>query len=82
MENNKEMVNHPDHYKNAKYECIDVMLDNFGAEATMQFCLLNAFKYLWRLGKKDDNSQEVRKAMWYLNEYLKISESIKEGEIL
>ena len=75
----KEMVNHPDHYKNANYECIDVMVDNFGAEATMNFCLLNAFKYTWRIGKKDDNVQEAEKAIWYLEKYVELIESTKEN---
>ena len=33
----KEYVNHPEHYNN-KYECIDVMEDVFGQEATFNFC--------------------------------------------
>ena len=41
-----EMVNHPQHYKNNTYECIDVMLDIFDKDKTLAFCELNAFKYL------------------------------------
>lgn len=73
----KEMVNHPDHYKGAKYECIDVMIENFGVEATMNFCLLNAFKYTWRNGKKDECIQEAKKTIWYLEKYIELAESIK-----
>ena len=40
-----ESVSHPAHYNQGKYECIDVMLETFGKEATKNFCLLNAFKY-------------------------------------
>lgn len=71
----KEMVNHPDHYKGDKYECIDVMVEVFGVEMTKAFCLLNAFKYTWRNGKKDNSIQEAKKASWYLNKYVELSES-------
>ena len=28
----------------------------------------NAIKYLWRLGQKDESNQELKKALWYLND--------------
>lgn len=72
----KEMVDHPDHYKgNGNFECIDVMLDVYGAEATKNFCLLNAFKYLYRCNKKGKKNEDIKKAIWYLNEYNKISDN-------
>ena len=46
-------VNHPSHYATGKYECIDVMLEIFGVKAVKTFCLLNAFKYNYRSGRKD-----------------------------
>lgn len=69
MDNNKEMVNHPDHYKQGGKECIEVMLDEFGPFMVASFCFLNAFKYRWRAGKKDGNSteQDLAKAKWYEN---------------
>lgn len=48
----EEHVNHPKHYKSTKFECIEVMRDVFGDEAVKNFCLLNAFKYIWRADKK------------------------------
>ena len=65
-----EMVNHPSHYQQAgRKECIVEMLENYGAETTVIFCLTNAYKYLYRAGEKADNSyeQDVRKATWYYN---------------
>ena len=41
------MVEHPAHYVSGKYECISVMKDVFGDESVKNFCLLNAFKYIW-----------------------------------
>ena len=64
------MVNHPKHYNSGKYECIDVMKDIFGEEAVKNFCLLNAFKYLWRSDHKN-GKEDIRKAIWYLEEYCK-----------
>ena len=69
-----DMVNHPDHFKSNKYECIDVMIDVYGKEATLNFCMLNAFKYLFRANKKHNTpTEDISKAVWYLNEYLNIS---------
>jgi chromosome segregation ATPase len=69
-------VNHPSHYT-GKYECIDVMQDVFGDEATNDFCLCNAFKYIWRARKKN-GLEDVKKAVWYLNKY--IEEEEKYGQ--
>lgn len=69
-----DMVNNPPHYTHGKYECIDVMVENFGNEAVQHFCLLNAFKYVWRTNYKN-GVEDVKKAMFYLDYYLKL-----EGE--
>lgn len=65
-------VNHPAHYNSGNIECIDAMLDVFGAAATKDFCLLSAFKYIWRCRNKGKEIEDIKKADWYLNEYLKI----------
>ena len=41
-------VNHPTHYETGKFECIEVMQEVFGTEAVQNFCVCNAFKYLYR----------------------------------
>ena len=68
-----DMVNHPSHYDSGKYECIDVMMDTQGADATMSFCLCNAFKYLWR-HKQKNGIEDVKKAKWYLEKYIEVAE--------
>lgn len=73
--NTRDNVNHPSHYT-GRYECIDVMQDVFGDEATNDFCLCNAFKYIWRARKKN-GLEDVKKAVWYLNKY--IEEAEKDG---
>ena len=77
-ESQKEMVNHPSHYKNNKYEAIDIMLDIFGKDKTAAFCELNAFKYLWRANNKGTDIQDKKKAIWYLNKYIELKENKNE----
>ena len=72
FEEPSDNVNHPSHYT-GKYECIDVMQDVFGDDATNDFCLCNAFKYIWRARKKN-GLEDVKKAIWYLNKYLELTE--------
>lgn len=54
----------PDHYKThpvfGDLECVDVT-------SRLGFLRGNAIKYLWRLGRKDDASQDAHKALWYID---------------
>lgn len=59
-------VNHPAHYTSGSIECIDAMQAAFGDEAVKDFCLCNAFKYLWRHRQKN-GVEDLKKACWYLN---------------
>ena len=69
MSENKEMVNHPAHYKrDGAMECIDEMLLLFGKEEVMSFCKLNAWKYRYRA--MDKNGQEdINKSDYYIRMY-------------
>lgn len=69
-------VNHPSHYCTGQYECIDVMIETQGVEATINFCMCNAFKYLYRHNSKN-GLEDVRKADWYLCKYLELAEKVK-----
>lgn len=68
MLNKKEMIDHPSHYNDGKIEVIDYIEDK-----KLGFCLGNAIKYISRAGKKDKDKevQDIKKAIWYLNRYLK-----------
>lgn len=59
----------PDHYKQGGMEAIDVIEAYFPD----QVHLANALKYMLRLGRKDSETQEVSKIIWYLLRYLKFS---------
>jgi hypothetical protein len=69
----KDMINSPAHYSQGSVECIDAMVSAFGIEDTKAFCKINAFKYLWRLGRKDEEKQEIGKIKWYLDKYMELS---------
>lgn len=73
VEADKEMVNHPSHYNQGSMECIDAIVGAYGAEEAKVFCKINAFKYLWRLGHKDAEKQEIGKIKWYLDKYVNLS---------
>ena len=63
-----DMVNHPQHYKTGKYECIEVLKEILTHEQFVGFCKGNAIKYLWRTGKKekDKTVEDLEKADFYL----------------
>lgn len=60
-------VNRPAHYTSGGIECIDAMQAAFGDEAVKDFCLCNAFKYLWRHQNKNGVEE------WYTEVYKCIS---------
>lgn len=78
MELTEDKINHPSHYDVGRFECIDVMEDVYGVEEVMSFCLCNAFKYLYRCEHKDNKKEDLMKARWYIDRYLKLSEKVKE----
>lgn len=63
-------VNRPAHYTSGGIECIDAMQAAFGDEAVKDFCLCNAFKYLWRHRQKN-GVEDLKKARWYLNRLIR-----------
>lgn len=68
-----DKVNHPNHYcREGRRECIDEMYDLFGCEAVKYFCVLNAYKYMYRCGLKGDADEDRAKAKWYSDKYLEL----------
>ena len=63
-------VNHPSHYETGGIECFDAIVASQGTEAAKDFCLCNAFKYIWRCKHKGKSLEDVEKAIWYLNKYV------------
>lgn len=60
-------VNHPSHYESeTSIECIDAMELFMGKEGVIQFCMGNAFKYIWRYKNKGKPGEDLKKAEWYI----------------
>lgn len=57
----KEMINHPKHY-NQGIETIDYI-----ESWSMNFNTGNVIKYVTRAGYKNDQLEDLKKAMWYLD---------------
>ena len=66
-------VNRPAHYNTGKYESIDVMVETQGVDAVKNFCVCNAFKYIYR-HKFKNGLEDIKKAIWYLNKYVELEE--------
>lgn len=75
--NNYDTVEHPAYYCTGKYECIDVMIETQGVEAVQDFCICNAFKYLYRHEGKN-GLEDIKKAIWYLNKFVELEENANE----
>ena len=65
-------VNKPKHYNNhpSNIECIEVTRH-------MGFNLGNALKYIWRCDLKNDAVEDLKKAIWYLEDEIKKREKQK-----
>lgn len=68
----QEKVNHPPHYSGG-IECIDEMIAIFGEEATMNFCLLNVWKYRKRALFKN-GVEDLQKSNWYMKKYIELKQ--------
>ena len=69
-----DLVNAPPHYRShpSGVECIEITQH-------MNFCLGNAMKYIWRAGlKSEDAVQDLRKAVWYLEQEIERLEVANE----
>ena len=73
---NKDNVNHPAHYETGGIECIDAMVASQGSECVRDYCLCNAFKYIWRCQHKGKQSEDVEKAIWYLKKWLELDSKV------
>lgn len=71
-------VNHPAHYEaSTSIECIEAMELMFGEQAVYDFCLCNAYKYIWR-HKNKNGLEDLDKAEWYLNKASEIQKDADE----
>jgi Protein of unknwon function (DUF3310) len=71
----KEAVNHPQHYNAGKIEVIDAIED-----WKLGFHLGNVVKYVARAEHKNDALEDLKKARWYLDRYIKFIEATKDDK--
>ena len=76
---NNDTVNSPAHYCTGKFECIDIMIETQGVEATMSFCVCNALKYIYRHRNKN-RIEDIKKADWYLKKFIELYEKQKQTD--
>jgi Protein of unknwon function (DUF3310) len=82
-----DKINHPAHYKGAGVEgramlissgfhpnCIEAECIVFIEKHQLNYHLGNAFKYVYRAGKKDSVRENYEKALWYLNRWENLGE--------
>ena len=65
---NQDMVNHPQHYRTGKIECIDcisAVVSMYDGEQA--YDVGQVVKYLYRAPTKMNFMQDLKKAQWYLN---------------
>ena len=64
-----DMVNHPKHYaESCSLECIETMILVFGNKYVARYCVINAYKYLWRCEFKN-KLEDLAKSRWYLEKF-------------
>jgi len=67
MSREDKMVAQPSHYSDGEIECIDAMVAAFGRGKVNVYAEIAAFKYIWRMNRKNSKStQDKQKAIWYL----------------
>jgi len=70
--NVKEDPTNPSHYKSStSLECIEAMEIIFGSNAVIDFCVCNAWKYIWRW-KNKNGAEDLKKAKWYIERARKL----------
>jgi len=81
-QSNLDSIINPKHYKNvaAGKQYMELMVDMLADKSGVEAHLFGqVYKYLMRCGNKDDEVQELEKALWYLNALIKYK---KEGVVL
>lgn len=80
--NTMDNVNHPNHYKsNSGLETIDVIRAfTEGLNGMEAVDTANVLKYICRW-KKKNGVEDLKKAMWYLNDLIEFEEQLKKNNV-
>lgn len=75
-----EQVKHPTHYNlEGRKECWDEMEEIFGKKETVHFCILSAYKYLYRAGEKGSAEKDLQKAEIFLAHAYEVNQKYGTG---
>ena len=66
----EDNVNHPVHYRASAAICLSCErpIECIDVTRHMNFNLGNAIKYIWRCEHKGNRVEDLKKAIWYLND--------------
>lgn len=72
----------PAHYKDrTSIECIDAMIMTFGVKRTAEYCVQNAYKYVWRY-KYKNRLEDLKKAEWYIDKFEELYTILYQDDIV
>lgn len=75
-----DTVNHPAYYTQGGIECIEaIKAATVGLEGIEAVCTGNAIKYIWRW-KQKNGTEDLRKAIWYINKLIEEKEDKNVSE--
>ena len=75
-----DMVDQPQHRRQHAMECIDEMVEVFGADAVISYCMCNVWKYRYRApykGKAEEDNAKADRYMQAVCDLKKYAESIR-----
>tara|TARA_R100000656_G_scaffold94168_1_gene68168 strand:- start:238 stop:489 length:252 start_codon:yes stop_codon:yes gene_type:complete len=70
----EDVVNQPPHYNTGKIECIDAIEQSMDEKEYAGYLKGNVLKYLWRYNYKGKPTEDLKKAAWYLDRLIEITE--------
>lgn len=68
-----DLINNPPHYNSAKAECAgcERTIECIDVVRHLSFNLGNAIKYIWRCEHKGSTIEDLKKALWYIQDEIK-----------
>jgi hypothetical protein len=74
LEDEEDPVNRPSHYTSGGIECIDALEASMTPIEYAGFLKGQVFKYIWRYRLKGKPSEDLKKARYYLDRLIQITE--------
>ena len=69
-----DAIEHPSHYTMGSIECIDAIESSMSNEEFEGYLKGNIIKYLWRYKNKNNPLEDLKKAQWYQNKLIELTE--------